>query len=309
MRSNIVLTQVLLVAFVAVLLVPFILIRLREKYTVAQLNTPQTRILQIHGNAVAVRDYGQGDVVMLIHGFAGWSDTWEEVVTRLVTRQKRVIAVDLIGAGASARSDNSSDYATDAQARLLLSVMHQLGIENATLIGHSYGGRVAMQTAILDSAKVHKIIAIAPEAFATDRPPMAKLVGLPLFGYALAYWSTAPALIGIGLRSVSRRKAWVTAAEVERYAMPVRVLGHLQGQIVQSVSPKDGDMPVPRHFARITCPVYVIWGDSDPVFPATDGLKLVDQLPDAHLAIVPQCGHLPHVEAAEETWQLIDQAL
>ncbi len=303
------LTQVLLVIFVAVLLLPFLLIRLREKYTTTQLISSQTRILQIHGNVVAVRDYGQGDVVILIHGFAGWSDTWEELVTRLVTRQKRVLAVDLIGAGASARSSNSSDYTTDAQARLILTVMHQLGIEKATLIGHSYGGRVAMQTAILDGAKVHKIITIAPEAFATDRPPMAKLVGLPLFGFALAYWSTAPALIGIGLRSVSRRKAWVTAAEVERYAKPVRVLGHLQAQIVQSISPKDGDMPVPRHLARINCPVFIIWGDSDPVFPATDGLKLVDQLVDAHLAVVPQCGHLPHVEAAEETWQFIDQAL
>lgn len=292
-----------------ILMLPYVLIRMRERHTTQHLLTPTTRLLTYRGHEIAVRDSGQGDVVVLLHGFAGWSDTWEEVMTRLRARNKRVIAIDMVGAGASTRSNNPSDYTTDNQARMVLHVLQQLGVECATILGHSYGGRVAMQMSLLDAQRVNKIIALAPEAFATDRPPMAKLVVVPVIGFALAYWSTAPGLIGIGLRSVSKRTAWVTPIEVDRYARPVRVIGHLRSQITQSAAPKDGDMPVPRHLQRITCPVYLIWGDGDPVFAATDGLKLVEALPDAHLAIVPQCGHIPHVEAADETWQFIDQAL
>ena len=301
--------QVSFVLVTLLLMLPYVLIFLREKNDTIHLVTDQTRLMTYGNHTIAVRDFGQGDVIVLLHGFAGWSDTWEEMATRLVTRNKRVIAVDMIGAGASTRSTNSSDYTTDTQARMVLAVLQQLGVEQATIIGHSYGGRVAMQMALLDAQRINKIIAIAPEAFAVDRPPMAKLVIVPVIGFALAFWSTSPRLIGIGLRSVSKRKGWVTLAEINRYAAPIRVRGHLRAQITQSAAPKDGDMPLPRHLARITCPVYVIWGDGDPVFPATDGLKLVEKLPNAHLAVVPNCGHIPHVEAADETWQLVDQAL
>jgi pimeloyl-ACP methyl ester carboxylesterase len=304
-----VLMQIIFALVTLLLMLPFLLIYLRERYDTTQLLTNSTRVVTYRDHVIAVREYGQGDVVVLLHGFAGWSDTWEEMATRLVTRNKRVIAIDMLGAGASSRSTNPSDYTTDSQARMVLSVLQQLGVAQATIIGHSYGGRVALQMAILDITRIDKIIALAPEAFATDRPPMAKLVIVPVIGYALAFWSTAPSLIGVGLRSVSKRKEWVTHAEISRYAAPVHVKGHLRAQITQSGAPKDGDMPVPRHLARITCPVYLIWGDGDPVFPATDGLKLVDQLPNAHLAVVPNCGHIPHTEAAEETWQLVDQAL
>lgn len=303
------LIQVLFVVLTLLLILPYVLVYLREQHQSTQLLTPETRMITYRSNVVAVRDSGQGDVVVLLHGFAGWSDTWDEMITRLLTRNKRVIAIDMIGAGASSRSTNPSDYTTDAQARMMLAILQQLGVAQATVIGHSYGGRVAMQMALLDSARIHKIIALAPEAYATDRPPMAKLVVVPVIGFALAFWSTSPNLIGIGLRSVSKRKTWVTPAEIRRYAAPVRVKGHLRAQITQSAAPKDGDMPVPRHLSRIVCPVYVIWGDGDPVFPATDGLKLVEQLPNAHLAVVPNCGHIPHVEAADETWQFVDQAL
>lgn len=303
------LMQITFALMTLLLIAPYVLIYLREQYDTTQLLTSETRLMTYRNHTIAVRDYGKGDVVVLLHGFAGWSDTWDAVVTRLVTRNKRVIAIDMIGAGASSRSTNPSEYTTDAQARMALSVLQQLGVDHATVIGHSYGGRVALQMALLDSARIDKIIALAPEAFAMDRPPMAKLVIVPVIGFALAFWSTAPSLIGIGLRSVSKRKEWVTRVEIDRYAAPIRVKGHLRAQITQSAAPKDGDMPVPRHLSRITCPVYLIWGDGDPVFPATDGLKLVEMLPDAHLAVVPNCGHVPHVEAAEETWQLVDQAL
>jgi pimeloyl-ACP methyl ester carboxylesterase len=292
----------------ALVLLPFVLTSLREVYEANQLVTYADTLLNVQSNRVSVQLSGAGPVVVLIHGFGGWHQTWHGLDQALNQAGYRTVTVDMVGAGASSRSMNPDNYTTAAQARTILSVLDTLGIDQAVLIGHSYGGRVALQMSILQPHRISKIIAIAPEVFAEQRPPVAKLVGLPIVGYALAFWSTMPELVPYGLKAVSKRRDWIPEA-AELYARPSRVRGHLSAQICQSTAAKDGDMPVPRHFNNIKTPVYVIWGEQDPVFPAKHGLTMVEKMPDAHLAIIPNCGHIPHAEAPSETWEFVRQAL
>jgi pimeloyl-ACP methyl ester carboxylesterase len=188
-------------------------------------------------------------------------------------------------------------------------VLQRMGIDRATLVGHSYGGRVALQMALYDPERVADIIAIAPETHATARPLIARVVTVPVLGYALAFWSTAPALIRFGLASVCRRTGWLDGERQATYAAPLHVRGHLAAQIVQSGSAKDSDMPVPRHYPHIHVPVHLIWGENDPVFAAKDGVAMVDQMRSCDLSVIPQCGHIPHEEAFDETWAVIQQHL
>jgi pimeloyl-ACP methyl ester carboxylesterase len=75
----------------------------------------------------------------------------------------------------------------------------------------------------------------------------------------------------------------------------------LLAQIYMSKAPKDrGDLNVPEHHAQIAHTTLLIWGDGDPVFPASDGEKLLHLLPHAQLKVLPQVGHLPHEEMADE---------
>ena len=287
---------------------PFVLIRWRETSTIQQLLGTQGRHIVINGNHVAVYDQGSGPVVVLLHGFGGWQATWGRVQPALQAAGYRTIGIDAIGAGASSRSPHKHDYTTEAQARNVIAVLDALGIDNATILGHSYGGRIALQTAILAPERVNRIIGLAPESLAKERPPIAKIVTIPIFGYALAFWSTAPSLTGAGLKAVSKRPQWVVPRQHE-YARPVRVQGHLAGQICQSSAPKDGIKPVPEFYKTITCPVFLIWGDRDPVFAISTGTTLVQNMPDAHLAVIPNTGHVPHEESFAETMAFINQAL
>jgi len=287
---------------------PFVLIRRRETSTIQELLGNQGRHIDINGNIVAVYDQGSGPAIVMLHGFGGWQATWERVQPALQAAGYRTIGIDAIGAGASSRSTRQNDYTTEAQARNVLAVLDVLGINDAILLGHSYGGRIALQTAILAPERVTRIIGLAPESLTKERPPIAKIVTIPILGYALAFWSTAPSLTGAGLKAVSKRPQWVTLRQHE-YARPVRVQGHLAGQICQSSAPKDGIKPVPVFYKTIICPVFLIWGDGDPVFTVRNGTTLVENMPNAHLAVVPNTGHVPHEESFDETITFIHQAL
>lgn len=253
-------------------------------------------------------DSGHGPVIVLLHGFGGWHTTWHAVAPALVALGYRVISIDAIGAGASARSHNPLAYTTESQARTVMAILAHRNVTTYTLVGHSYGGRIALQIALYAPQQVQRVIVIAPEVVATERPPIAKIVVVPVIGYALAFWSTAPALVQFGLRGVSKRAGWVTQQHAH-YAKSARVRGHLAGQICQSASPKDGDMPVPLHLSTIHCPVFAIWGADDPVFPVRHGVLLVERMPNAHIAVIPNTGHVPHEEALTETLEFMRQAL
>lgn len=291
------------------LIAPYLLISMRENQDLAALFDDETRHITWNGVPIAIREQGNGPVVVLLHGFGSWLASWSQLQTSLVGAGYRVIAIDMIGSGASGRSLHAVHYTTASQARMTLDVLERIGVTQCTLIGHSYGGRVALQMAIYAPERIIDIIALAPETHATARPAITKLVSMPIVGYALAFWSTAPRLLKFGLASVCSRKEWLTPERIATYAEPFHVRGHLNAQIVQSSAPKDGDMPVPTHYRHILTPVHVIWGEKDPVFPVRDGLTMVNQMRDCDIAVVPSCGHIPHEEAFSDTWALILQHL
>ncbi len=300
----------MIIAFIVgvlLLIAPYLLITSRETHDPASLLSPEMRHVMWNGVAIAVRERGNGPVIVLIHGFGSWLDSWQRLQQSLVGAGFRVIAIDMVGAGASARSLNPAHYTTASQARMVLDVLESMGVGRVSLIGHSYGGRVALQMAVFAPERIIDIVALAPEVRALTRPPISKILTIPVVGYALAFWSTAPRLMRLGLASVSVRKDWLTPERVASYAAPVHVRSHLAAQITQASAPKDGDMPVPLHYRHITVPVQLIWGQNDAVFPPTDGLKLVDEMQNCSIAIIPNCGHIPHEEAFSETWALLLQ--
>src|SRR5256714_1045860 len=98
--------------------------------------------MQLHGHRVIYRTVGSGPPVVLIHGMVNSSLHWEEVALRLADRYP-VIAPDLIGHGDSAAV--RGDYSIGAHAASIRDLLAVIGIERATIVGHSLGGGVAMQ--------------------------------------------------------------------------------------------------------------------------------------------------------------------
>ena len=102
----------------------------------------EPKFIDIHGERFAVRDEGEGEALLLIHGMAGSSQTWRAILPQLA-KKYRVIAPDLLGHGQSSKP--RTDYSLGAFAVGLRDLLDELGVESATVVGHSLGGGIAMQ--------------------------------------------------------------------------------------------------------------------------------------------------------------------
>ncbi len=102
----------------------------------------------LHGRPVTFSEAGAhsgGPLLVLLHGLASSSQTWEPVMP-LLGRTAHVIAPDLLGYGRSAKP-RSGDYSSGASASGLRDLLVALNLDRSTVVGHSFGGGVAMQFA------------------------------------------------------------------------------------------------------------------------------------------------------------------
>src|SRR6266700_3989286 len=97
------------------------------------------KYVELHGDRIAYRDAGQGPVLLLIHGMAGSSATWQALIP-LLSKKYRVMAPDLLGHGMSAKP--RGDYSLGAFAVFLRDLLDELGVDRATVIGQSLGGGI-----------------------------------------------------------------------------------------------------------------------------------------------------------------------
>jgi len=124
-------------------------------------------LTEVAGERLHVRDSGPKDAsaVVLIHGFGASLHTWEPWARELALHH-RVIRLDLPGCGLS-EPDPTGDYTDARSVRLLLALLDQRGIERATLVGHSIGGRIAWTFAAQHPERIDKLVLIAPDGFAS----------------------------------------------------------------------------------------------------------------------------------------------
>jgi pimeloyl-ACP methyl ester carboxylesterase len=305
--SGIELTGMLIAGAVAVTLVgslvwgAYLFTPVREKLNLREFSNDD-HFAWVDGYAIHFSDAGPHDapVLVLIHGFGSSVFTWRNVQSTALAQGFRVVAVDLLGSGASSRPAEPI-YTTEMQARFVMGVMDKLGIERAQIGGHSYGGRVALQMAVLAPARVQSLALISPEAFATERPGIARLVRAPFFGYILTFYSTSPLLVREGLRFVTRQHGWLTPENVKGYAAPLHVRGTALSQVWQARSPKDGLKPVPNNLSEVASPALVLWGEHDPVFPVSDAARLAGTLQQVETQVISVAGHIAHEECPDET--------
>ena len=142
----------------------------------------------IDGVRLRLRDTGPRDApaVILLHGFCASLDTWEPWAAAL-SAQHRVIRVALPGFGLTG-PDPTGDYSDARGMAILASLMDQLGVARATLVGSSMGGRIAWNFAAAHPDRVTRMVLVSPDGFASprfayDRPPEPPLImrALPWF--------------------------------------------------------------------------------------------------------------------------------
>lgn len=236
---------------------------------------------------------GKGPAVILIHGFGGHTFSYRYTIPALA-RHHRVVALDLKGFGYSERP-HEGDYSLSAQAELVLGLMDELGIEKASVVGHSMGGEVAMRVASTQPERVEKLILVASvsgERFPTLPPVPVIKPFMSALGRLTAHF-----LLRRGFYDVTK----LTEEVREGYRGPKRIRGFNDG-IYRLMRDMRHDPPIA--YERITHPVLILWARAERL-PNLILKRLQKRVPHAEVRYVERAGHLLLEEQPEDCNRLI----
>ena len=264
--------------------------------------TANLKTMTLHGDRVAYRDEGTGEVLLLVHGMGGSSNTWSGVIP-LLAKKYRVIAPDLLGHGESDKP--RGDYSVGAFAVLLRDLLDALDIPRVTVIGHSLGGGIAMQFAHQHRQYCERIVLISSGGFGDDVGRVLRLLSLPGSELVLPVIASRPAILaGNAVRALmgssDRFKARPSLSNRDNrqaFLRTLRSVVDFRGQAVCALN---------RLGFHGVLPALIISGDEDRVIPVEHARAAHRMLPDSRLHLLSGVHHHPPTERPETVARLID---
>jgi pimeloyl-ACP methyl ester carboxylesterase len=257
--------------------------------------------IELHGHRVIYRVAGSGPPVVLIHGMVNSSRHWEEVALELADRYT-VIAPDLLGHGDSAAV--RGDYSLGAHAASIRDLLAVIGIDRATIVGHSLGGGVAMQFFYQFPQRVDRLVLVSSGGLGHEVSPLLRSAALPGVSGALALAAhprLLDALYAAGKRMRARGSAKGAALQaIARALRPLEEPGarkafvHTLRAVIdvhgQRVSARD------RLYLLSSFPTLIVWGERDNTIPLAHGLEAHEAIPHSRFETLPNAAHFPHIE-------------
>ncbi|MDP9352432.1 MAG: alpha/beta fold hydrolase [Chloroflexota bacterium] len=242
---------------------------------------------------------GEGPPLVLLHGDGHSARSWLWAMPALA-REHRVYAPFLPGFGIT---PNPADYSPTFFAGFVREFLDTLGIEQATVVGNSYGGLVALHLALSNPQRVMALGLVDSAGLGREINAALAALALPGLGQTAINLTRTP--VGTAQRvwlyvtlqfwrSERVPKEWLE----EQYEVPM-VPGFLEATVgvKQAVLGPIGQLDVLLdEVPRLTMPTLVMWGVNDLVFPVHHAHAAVARLPKGQLALIPDCGHLPHLE-------------
>jgi poly(3-hydroxyalkanoate) depolymerase len=261
----------------------------------------RVRVLTIMGTRVRVSVRGTGTPLLLIMGIGGSLDMWQPLERSLTPLGYQTISFDLPGSGASPAV--FPPRRMPGLACIALGVLEALDIEQADLLGVSFGGIVAQEVARLDDTRVRRVVLAATGPGLGGIP--AHPVVLAHMSTPLRYWSPryaqriGPSIYG----GAARRDDGLHERMSARFERPPSLLGYA-GQLY-AISWWTS-LP---WLHRVRKPVLVLHGDDDPIAPLANARLLARLLPDARLVVLEGSGHLFLLDEPELAARHVDDFL
>ena len=261
----------------------------------------------LHGHAVSYRTAGDADadeVILLLHGIAGSSATWDAVGDALA-EHALVIAPDLLGHGASAKP--RGDYSLGAFASGARDLLLSLGHDRVTVVGHSLGGGIAMQFAYQFPQLAGRLVLVASGGLGREVSPILRAAAVPLVDVlmpvlwnrrvaeALAWVSDRAARLPFGLAQPGPGQRELARHVASLLDSPARsAFVHTLRTVIdpggQRVDARD------RLYLAEGLPMLLVWGGRDPIIPVQHGLDAHALVEGSRLEVFERAGHFPHVE-------------
>jgi pimeloyl-ACP methyl ester carboxylesterase len=261
--------------------------------------TLEPRELELYGHRVSYRTAGSGPALLLLHGIANSSETWERVAP-LLSERFTLIAPDLMGHGQSATP--RGDYSLGAHASGARDIATALGHERMTVLGHSLGGGIAMQFAYQFPERVERMVLVSSGGLGREVHWLLRAASLPAADYVLPAL-TSRRVLGLG-RDISGLLGRVglrpggdlevlgrgfesldNTGSRQAFLHTVRAVIEPGGQRVSAQS---------RLAVAATLPTLIVWGERDSIIPVEHGAAAHAAMPTSQFEVFDRAGHMPH---------------
>lgn len=260
----------------------------------------ETQQVAIEGLSLAVDVLGEGGPILFIHGFPLDRTIWRPMAATLTGWRR--IAPDLRGFGRSAAPEGTGSMATWADD--LAALLDALGAEQAVVCGHSMGGYVAFEMLRRHPERVRALVLVntraAPDDDKARAARNAMMTRVRRDGAGAVVEDLLPRLVAPATRK--------TQPHVVEQVRRVITAGHGEG-LAQALEAMR-DRPDSRSLLEtIVVPTLVIAGRDDQIVPAAESRAMAAAIPDAHLAMVPDAGHLAPLEQPVNTSRIVGEFL
>lgn len=259
--------------------------------------------LEVDGMRAHYLDKGEGQPIVLLHGFGAWAYSWRHNIDALASTY-RVIVPDLKGFGLSGR-DRRHGHSLDDQARFVLALLDQLGIDRAAWIGNSMGGEISLRAALTAPERITGLGLICSSG--TFTVPMVRWLRRAVHMPGFVNWLTRRLVriekVRNAVRGALGDPSRYAETDAAAYWLPLSLPGATE--LVAALA-RDADFGAIRHRLRdVSVPTLLVWGDRDNFIPLAHGQLLASHIPNSRLVVLPGLGHAPQEEAPAEVNRIL----
>lgn len=258
------------------------------------------------GVTVRVQEVGEGDPVLFIHGGPNSGSTWAPLVEHL--DGFRCLMVDRPGTGLSEPAHIGLENLAQVGDTFVADVLEGLGIESTHVVASSFGGYLALRSAVADPARVGRMVQMACPAFVPGFhvPPFMRMTAVSAVRWLLAKLPPSRRANDAILRQIGHAASLDAGTIPDVFMDWYLALGthtdtmRNEGEMIGRLGSFRGFDPSltlsPEFFAGVRPPTLFLWGADDTFGGEGVARPIVEWMPDAELVMVPNSGHLPWID-------------
>ena len=232
---------------------------------------------------------GRGTPVVLIAGGAQWQYSYRHTIPALAENHT-VYAVDLPSQGYT-RAAADFPYTIPAMADAIRAFLDAVGVEKASLVGHSWGGTWSLSFVERHPERVDELVLLDSPGLNKELAPQTAVFGVPVVGEVVVKLMRR-ADFETSLRSAFANEERVTAEVVdENWAWMSRPE---QREAFVTLVRNQEYAPIDQGLERITARTLIVWGQDDQWLPASYAHEYAARIPGAEAKVIPGAGHNVH---------------
>ena len=266
------------------------------------------RSIDVEGLRTRYLKAGEGPPLVLLHGVGTSSSEWSWVLPAL-SHNNLVYAIDLPGYDGSCKPP---DYSPAFTASFVNSFLDAVEVESAVVVGNSFGGLVALHLALSEPTRVSALVLSNSAGLGRAVNPIMTALSSPAGGDLASI--LAKTHLGAAQRAFRRASLlfarpwqipWKWVKDQHKLAQLPNFTDATLYSLRNAVGVTGQREVLLGRLPQLQMPTLIIWGIEDKVFPYTQAKDAIVLVQDGSLELIPNCGHLPHVEQPKRfVWTL-----